>query len=241
MALQWQEDSIILSSRLFTENSRIVTVFNASIGKTSGLVKNFKTPIQLGDISNVFWRGRSIDQLGTFKLENIFSPFTHIFNKMPRILALESACFLCCRGLSERAPHPKLYDALKALLLSISRENWLMNYAFFEINFLSEVGVGLDLSKCALTNKTEDLFYVSPRTGCAATRDAGEKYKDRLFILPKFLVTKNDNPSNDDIFRALAITEHFLKMYFYDISNGKLPLSRDYLMAELAEKIKGAA
>jgi DNA repair protein RecO (recombination protein O) len=239
--LQWQEDSIILSSRLFAENSRIVTVFNASLGKTSGLIKNSKTPVQLGDISNIFWKGRSMEQLGTFKVENIFSPFTHIFNKFSRIFVLESACFLCCKGLSERAPHPKLYNALRTLLLSISRENWLISYAFFEVIFLSEVGIGLDLSKCALTGKTEDLFYVSPRTGCAATRDAGEKYKDRLFILPKFLVNRNDNPSDDDIFRALIITEHFLKMYFYDISNGQLPLSRDYLMVELADKIKGAA
>ncbi|MDR1334227.1 MAG: recombination protein O N-terminal domain-containing protein, partial [Holosporaceae bacterium] len=108
MVLQWQEDSIVLSTRLFTENSRIATVFNRTIGKTSGLVKSLKTPIQLGDISNVHWKGRTIDQLGTFKIENIFSSFTHIFSKSLRIFALESACFLCCKGLSERAPHPKL-------------------------------------------------------------------------------------------------------------------------------------
>jgi DNA repair protein RecO (recombination protein O) len=242
--LQWQENSVILSSKSFAENSRVVTVFNKTIGKTSGLVKNKRMSVQLGDISNILWKGRTHDQLGTFKIENIFSPFTYAFNNPLGIFAIDSICFLCCIGLPEKAPHQKLFNTLKTLLLSISQENWLVNYALFEINFLSEIGFGLDLSKCALTKKTEDLFYVSPRTGCAATRSAGEKYKDKLFVLPQFLISKNTPsiaPTIYDITRALLITGHFLKMYFSGINNGKLPLSRDYLIAGLSEKIKGAA
>jgi DNA repair protein RecO (recombination protein O) len=239
--LQWQENGIVLSSGIFAENSEIVTVFTKTIGKTSGLIRNRNAVVQIGDVSDVLWRGRTIDQLGTFKIENIFSPFVCVFNNFFGISVMESACFLCCKGLPERAPHPKLFEALKKLLLSVHQENRLANYAVFEMNFLAEVGIGMDLSKCALTGETKDLFYVSPRTGCAATRAAGEKYKDRLFVLPQFLISKNDYPSDSDIFRALLITGHFLKMYFSSVSNGKLPLSRDYLMAELSEKIKGAA
>jgi DNA repair protein RecO (recombination protein O) len=239
--LQWQEIGIILSSKIFAENSRIVTVFNKTLGKTSGLVKNPKMFVQPGDISDIFWSGRTVNQFGTLKTENIFSPFAHVFNNPFGIFAIESVCFLCSGGLPERAPHPRLFDALKDFLLSISGENRPENYVFFEMNFLAEVGVGPDLSKCALTGKTEDLFYVSPRTGRAATRAAGEKYKDRLFVLPQFLISKVDNPCDYDIFCALQITGHFLKMYFHDISDGKLPLSRDYLMAELSKNIKGAA
>jgi DNA repair protein RecO (recombination protein O) len=236
--LQWRENGIVLSSKPFAESSRIVTVFNRTIGKTAGLIKGIKTSVQLGDISDVFWRGRTIEQLGTFKIENIFSPFTYVFNDSMGICAIESACYLCYRGLPEKAPHPALFDSLRTLLLSISQENWLANYVFFEIKFLSKVGLGLDLSKCAVTGKTDDLFYVSPRTGCAATREVGEEYKDRLFILPKFLIFNDDYPSDHDILSALSITGHFLKMYFCGINVGKLPLSRDYLVTELAGKIE---
>ncbi|MDR2067848.1 MAG: DNA repair protein RecO [Holosporaceae bacterium] len=237
--MQWQESSIVLSTRLFAENLRIVTVFNETFGKTSGLVRGIKIPIQHGDISHVLWRGRTSEQLGTFQIENVFSPFCHVFADHQRILILESACTLCSKGLPEKAPHPKLFGALKSLLLSIAKENWLINYVFFEISFLAEVGMGLDLSKCAVTGKTDDLFYVSPCTGRAVIKSVGEGYKDRLFRLPSFLVSNDNCPSNVDIFSALEMTGHFLQMYFYGISCRKLPLSRDYLLAELSERIHG--
>ena len=235
LKLQWQENSIVLSSRLFAENSRIVTVLNKTNGKTAGLVKETKTMIQCGDISDVLWKGRTAEQLGIFKIENIFSPFVHIFNSSLKIFALDSCCSLCFKGLPEKAPHPKLFESLKGLLLSLSENNWLTNYVFFEIRFLAEVGFGLDLSRCVITGR-KDIFYVSPRTGRAATKEVGEKYKNHLFILPQFLISKHDNPSDHDIFYALRITEHFLKMYFCDIDNRKLPQSRSCLMEELSEK-----
>ncbi|MDR0555713.1 MAG: DNA repair protein RecO [Holosporaceae bacterium] len=235
--MQWRENGIILSSKAFRERFRIVSVFNKTFGKTSGLLRDSKITVQPGDISDIYWMGRTTEQLGTFKIENIFSPFSHVFDNSIAVFAVESICFLCSSGLPENAPHPGLFDAIKTLLLSIYHGNWLVNYVFFEIKFLSEVGSGLDLSKCALTGSTENLWYISPRSGCAATRDAGEKYHNRLFILPQFLLSSTSFPSDADIFSALTITGHFLKMYFCDISNGKLPVSRDCLMMELAEKV----
>ncbi|MDR3186878.1 MAG: DNA repair protein RecO [Holosporaceae bacterium] len=237
--MQWQESSIVLSARLFAENLRIVTVFNETFGKTSGLVRGIKTPIQFGDLSHVLWRGRTPEQLGTFQIENVFSPFCHAFADSRRILILESACALCSKGLPEKAPHPKLFSVLKSLFLSITGEDWLVNYVFFEISFLAEVGMGLDLSKCAVTGQTDNLFYISPCTGRAVIRSVGENYKDRLFRLPSFLVSNDNSPSNMDIFSALEMTGHFLRMYFCGISCRELPLSRDYLLTELGEKIHG--
>jgi DNA repair protein RecO (recombination protein O) len=236
LKLQWQQNSIVLSSRIFAENSRIVTVFSRDVGKTSGLARGIKTPIQPGDINDVLWRGRLAEQLGTFKMENIFSPFVHIFANSQKIYAMESACTLCSNGLPEKAPHPNLFDTLQSFLLSIPAENWLINYVFLEVSFLAEVGMGLDLSKCAVTGKAENLFYISPRTGHAVIREAGENYRDRLFVIPKFLISNDHRPSNSDLLEALRITGHFLKMYFYGINGAELPLSRDYLVAWLLDE-----
>ncbi|MDR1375397.1 MAG: DNA repair protein RecO [Holosporaceae bacterium] len=238
--MQWQESSIVLGTRLFAENLRIVTVFSETFGKTSGLVKGIKKPIQFGDVSHVLWKGRTSEQLGTFQIENIFSPFCHIFADPQRIFILESACTLCAKGLPEKAPHPKLFHALRSLFLSITGDDWLANYVFFEISFLAEVGIGLDLYKCAVTGRTDDLFYVSPCTGRAVVRSVGESYKDRLFRLPSFLISNDNYPSNGDIFSALEMTGHFLRMYFCGISCRELPLSRNYLLADIGEKIHGA-
>ncbi len=50
------------------------------------------------------------------------------------------------------------------------------------MGLLEELGFGLDLSKCAVTGVTDDLMYVSPRTGRAVSAEAGEPYKDRLLL-----------------------------------------------------------
>jgi DNA repair protein RecO (recombination protein O) len=232
--LQWQESGVVLSSKSFAEDAKIVTIFNKTVGKTSGLVKGAKSSIQLGDVCEALWRGRTAEQLGTFKIETVFSPFTRAFNDPLRVSAIESLCFLCAKGLPEKAPHPSLFDRIKTLLLSISDANFAAKYALFEVKFLAEVGYGLDLSKCAVTGKTDNLIYVSPRTGCAACGEAGEKYKDRLFALPQFLISKNDTPTDCDVFCSLQITGHFLKAYFCAINGGKLPLSRERLTTELS-------
>lgn len=231
--MQWQEQSIVLSSKPFSENCRLVSVFNRTIGKTSGLVKGTKSVIHAGDISDVTWKGRNADQLGTFKIETVFSPFSFVFENPLEILAIDSVCTLCYNGLPDKAPHGKLFDTVKRFLLDLVHKDWLLNYVLFEKIFLSEVGIGLNLSQCAVTGKKEGLFYVSPRTGKAVIREVGEKYKDRLFVLPKFLSNADEDPSNEDILLALKITQHFLKIYFCGISSRELPTSREYLVQGL--------
>ena len=57
----------------------------------------------------------------------------------------------------------------------------------FELAMLAELGFGLDLENCAATGETADLIYVSPKSGGAVSRRAGEPYRDRLLRLPAFL------------------------------------------------------
>ena len=52
---------------------------------------------------------------------------------------------------------------------------------------LAELGFGLDLENCAATGETSELIYVSPKSGGAVSRRAGEPYRDRLLPLPAFL------------------------------------------------------
>ena len=67
----------------------------------------------------------------------------------------------------------------------------------FELMILAELGFGLDLTACAATGTTEDLVHVSPKSGRAVSRAAGEPYRDRLLPLPGFLLgigTARQNP-----------------------------------------------
>src|SRR5260370_30191535 len=65
----------------------------------------------------------------------------------------------------------------------------------FELAMLAELGFGLDLENCAATGETSDLIYVSPKSGGAVSRRAGEPFRDRLLRLPPFLREGEGGPN----------------------------------------------
>jgi len=56
----------------------------------------------------------------------------------------------------------------------------------FELQLLAELGFGLDLATCAASGSEADLVYVSPKSGRAVSRQAGEPWKGRLLALRHF-------------------------------------------------------
>ena len=79
---------------------------------------------------------------------------------------------------------------------------------------LGELGFGLDLSTCAATGVNEDLIYVSPKSGGAISRSAGEPWRDRLLRLPPFLVADEATMfSAQDLQDGFAITGLFLQRH----------------------------
>ena len=160
-------------------------------------------------------------------------------NSVTKIYAIDSICSLCSIGLPEKAPHPQIFDALYKIFISIKNDNWLKQYALFELLFLAQMGFGLDLTKCAVTGSRENLYYISPKTGRAVTKEVGNLYKNKLFIIPKFFLHEDVGASDDEIYSALMITGHFLNIYFYNINGGKLPIARNYLLTEFHKQIFG--
>jgi DNA repair protein RecO (recombination protein O) len=106
----------------------------------------------------------------------------------------------------------------------------------YELLLLAELGFGLDLTECAATGATEDLAYVSPRSGRAVSGAAAGDYRDRLFALPPFLLS-GGGAAWSDILAGLAITGHFLAR---DLLIGR---QADVLAARerLVERLKRAA
>lgn len=227
--MQHKEVGIILSIKPLSESARVVTFFNESWGKISAVFRNIKTPIQKGDICDIFWRGASLEGLGNIKIEMIFSPFGYSYKEAAKVFAIDSACTMCSTGLLFAAPHKNLFTSLMNFILALERRNWIEHYIAFEVSLLAEVGYGLDLSKCAISGSKTGLCFVSPKTGRAVTKEVGWAYRDRLLPLPKFMTLQNTSITSHDIFCALNLTEHFLKTYFWGINEQQLPLSREYM------------
>src|SRR3981081_3286836 len=89
------------------------------------------------------------------------------------------------RLLPERDPHEDIYDMLDRTLNDFDDiGEAAVHLVKFELAMLGELGFGLDLENCAATGETSDLIYVSPKSGGAVSRQAGDPWRDRLLRLP---------------------------------------------------------
>jgi DNA repair protein RecO (recombination protein O) len=139
------------------------------------------------------------------------------------------------RLLPERDPHTSLYRALEVVLDHLHEPavaGVLM--VRFEKALLAELGFGLDLDTCAATGVETDLIYVSPKSGRAVSRAAGEQWKTQLLALPAFLREPDEMASPSEIESGFVLTGFFLTQRVFEPRGIELPSSRAALLAALA-------
>jgi DNA repair protein RecO (recombination protein O) len=118
------------------------------------------------------------------------------------------------RLLPERDPHEEIYEMLEHTLDDFDDAGGAaVHVVKFELAMLAELGFGLDLDNCAATGETTDLIYVSPKSGGAVSRTAGDPWRDKLLRLPAFLRERGEpgvNWSDQDLLDGFQITGRFL-------------------------------
>ena len=139
------------------------------------------------------------------------------------------------RGVTpERQAYPQLYDALIVLLEAMPQSAiWPALYARFELGLLAALGYGLDLSRCAVTGEETNLGWVSPRTGRAATVEAGAPHADVLLKLPPFLTDPDAELQSGDVADAFALAGYFLERRLFDHKGEGMPPARARLIERL--------
>src|SRR5436190_1703732 len=114
----------------------------------------------------------------------------------------------------QRDPHEDIYEMLHRTLDDFDEVGQAAAHLIkFELAMLAELGFGLDLDTCAATGETTEIVYVSPKSGGAVSRRAGDPWRDRLLRLPAFLRDGEGNASgwsDQDLQDGFAITGLFL-------------------------------
>jgi DNA repair protein RecO (recombination protein O) len=217
--MEWSDDAIVLSVRAHGESSAILETLTRAHGRHNGLVRGgasrkAKAALQPGNSVHLVWRARLNEHLGNFTAEPMTARAGHLIEHRESLAGLNAFTSVVSASLPERETHQSVYEAGDLLLDAVANEDfahWGPLYVRWELGLLDELGFGLDFSQCAATGETDELEYVSPRSGRAVSRAAAAPYKDRLLRLPAFLLgSQNADPSAADIAAGLKLTGFFL-------------------------------
>lgn len=236
--MEWTDDAIVLGARHFGEGKLVAEVFARTHGRFGGVVhggRRAAPALQAGNIVRAGWKARLADQLGFFNPLELTEPHaTRLLDDAVALAGLSSAISLVRGATAERQAYPQLYDGLVVLLEAMPHSDvWPALYARFELGLLAALGYGLDLSRCAVTGEETNLAWVSPRTGRAATAEAGAPHADVLLKLPPFLTDPEAPIAEGDIAHAFALAGYFLERRLFDQRGEGLPDARRRLIERL--------
>ncbi len=209
--MQWQGQGIILSTKRHGEHGLIINALTAEQGRMLGFARSSKAQAALwqpGNIVQLRWRARLAEQLGTWQGELVSSPLALFLDEALPLASLRSALAMTDLMLPERLPVAQVHAALLALLNIMEGDILPVAYARYELGLLQALGYGVDLSACCLTGTTDDLAFVSPRSGRAVARVAAAEWQDKLLPLPPFLLG-SAVASSQEVLAALRLTGHF--------------------------------
>ena len=215
--MDWRDEGILLAVRPHGESSAIIETLTREHGRHAGLVRGARgaklAPVlQPGTQLALEWRARLVEHLGHFRIEPVRSRAAAIMADRAALAALNAIGALLVTLLPEREPNEPVYHGTVALADALAEAawDWPARYARWELDLLTALGFGLDLASCGATGATEDLAYVSPRSGRAVSCEAGGAWADKLLPLPAFLIGRGA-VSIGAVREALRLTGFFLE------------------------------
>jgi DNA repair protein RecO (recombination protein O) len=216
--MDWSDTAIVLSVRALGESGAIVEALTRDHGRHLGLVRGgasrrMKPVLQPGNTLAVHWRARLSEHLGSFAVELAQARAGTLMEGREALAGLNAFAAVAAAATPEREAHAPVYLGAEILLDAMIEDgidHWGPLYVRWEAGLLDALGFGLDLSRCAATGRTDDLVYVSPRSGRAVSRGAGADYKDKLLRLPSFLLGSQNAVERADIAAGLKLTGYFL-------------------------------
>lgn len=229
--MEWRDQGILLSARRHGETFAIIEVFTPEQGRHAGIVRGgtsrkIAPSLQPGAQLDLAWRARLEDHIGAFTVEPLRSRAAVAMQDRLALAGLNAVTALLSFCLPEREPHPALYRRTEALLDLLGQgEVWPLAYLKWELRLLEEMGYALDLESCAVTGVSEELIYVSPKSGRAVSAKGAGEWADRLLPLPTVL--RGGTGSDSEIAQGLVTTGHFLTAHLArDLGGKPLPEAR---------------
>ena len=218
--MNWEDECYLLFKRKFRENANIINVFSKSKGKISGVVyggnsRKIRNYLQLSNKLFIVHNSKNENKLGYFKTELIKPISPLYFNDKERTAALISLCSILNTLLPESQPNQKIYKSFERFLESISLENWIILYIFFELSLIKDLGYDPNLSQFKENQINENDFKKI-------------KIDSFTYEVPIYLIFKKppEKYSNQLIKKSLYFTRNIIQNRFFIPNNLPFPKSR---------------
>lgn len=240
--MRWQDQGIIVKSHPMGEKNLILWILTLEHGLHKGVIRvtqHNKSFLQPGVLVASHWSARLAEHMGHWTLEPILNPLGFCFQDHAVLDALNAACSLVTKSLAENDSAPEIFTALKVMIESNDVLGFLESYCWFEKVLIDASSFPLDFTQCAVLQTDQDLVYVSPKSGKAVSKTAGQPYHDKLLNLPNLFKETVARPiSFQEILDALALTGYFLERYVLGPHDMKTPSARKNLIDHLNSKQK---
>lgn len=239
--MEVSDDAFVLSARAHGDTGAVVELLTSSHGRRAAYVaggasRRMRPFLQPGARVIAELRSRTSDQLGSARLEPVGEGPSALFDDPLALTGLAAAAAVAQGALPEREPHPGAFLAFEALMTAfVAPDIWPAVFVRFEAGLLEDLGFGMDLSRCGASGSPDNLIWVSPRTGCAVSLEAGLPYADRLLKLPPFLLGAQAGLGEGDVRAGFDLTGHFLEQFVFNPLNRPLPPARVWMIDKLGE------
>ncbi|MDA7425095.1 DNA repair protein RecO [Thalassococcus lentus] len=242
--MDWRDTGILLSARKHGETALILDVFTPEHGRQTGVLRGGTSRkvaphMQPGAQLYVAWRARLDDHIGTFSAEPIRSRAAIAMSDRQALTGLNSVTSLLSFSLPDRECQTALYLQTEQLLDLLGQQDlWPLAYLRWEMALLETLGFGLDLAACAVTGATDNLRYVSPKSGRAVTQSGAGDWAAQLLPLPPVMLGLGDAPDSE-ILQALGTTGYFLENWLAPELQGKpLPDARASFVTQFSRRLQ---
>ena len=241
--MEWRDEGVIVGVRKHGESSAIVELMTRDHGRHLGMVRGARSrtmapTLQPGNSVAATWRARLDEHMGAWSIEGTRLRSSDILSSAMALHGVNHLSALT-RLLPERDPHPALHETIELVADHLHEPRMAPALMVrLEMAILAELGFGLDLAECAATGARENLVYVSPKSGKAVSRDAGEPWKDRLLPLPGFLAGRADAADAEAVAEGFRLTGYFLERDLFGPRGAPLPDARRAFILEAVRTVQ---
>ena len=216
--MRWQDKGYLLSLNKYNENSAIAEFFTENNGKISGVIfgatsKKIKNYLLIGNKFHLNFNFKQDAKLGYFKVEidEVNTPI-YLENKKKLFCIIYTMNIIKILTV-ENQENKNIYQLLSNFFVLLDKDNWLINFIFWELNFYKCIGYDIDFK-----NYVKNVIV-----------DGDEKFivESTNKIIPNFLINNDIYTKNEkDVIRGFKIVGEFLDKTILKPNNINFPLSR---------------